>query len=105
MTRPGKFFKIETKCKNVFRRNSIENNVNFEMQLIIKGLEKIQNIPKGFKFSETIGSSYCNLMSWKIQRLIEKENLKTKLVFLHIPKNSDKEVLLSGINTIIHLYK
>jgi pyrrolidone-carboxylate peptidase len=101
MTRTGKSIKVEGICKNNFGQKQIDKDQEINTEVQISASKMIQKLPQGFIFAETIGNSYCNLMSWKIQQLIEQNNLQTKLVFIHIPKKSDKELLERGIQSIV----
>jgi len=104
MTRPGKLFKIEKVCKNNFRQRQVDKSEEINVEIPMEGVENMGNLPQGFKFAETIGTSYCNLMSWRIQRLINKDNLNIKLLFIHIPKRSGLEALQEGLLSVIEQF-
>lgn len=51
--------------------------------------------------TETIGHSYCNLVSWKIMSLINSGKLKSQYTFLHLPKTMDIKIAVSEVEKLI----
>lgn len=76
------FIKIETLTKNQFRNSVIENELPMSKKLLIKPF--VKQIPQT-KYASALGNSWCNLVSWKIVKLIEDEKLNSQYTFLHIP--------------------
>lgn len=92
--------RIENTCKNQFRNEQIDKklpkNFNFSINYFIE--------PGGcFKLATAMGNSYCNLVSYKIMNLINKENLVTRFTFLHIPKTFNKQLAVEQISSRIDL--
>lgn len=75
--------KIEARCFNRYGTNKINPLVDFESAVDIKPYVAAE---KSFVYSNKIGRSYCNLISWKIMELINGGKLNSKYSFLHIPK-------------------
>lgn len=75
--------RIETVTTNRFRNNPIDSSTESPNSLEINSFIK----PTGYsKFASGLGNSWCNLISWKIMRLITSGKLKSQYTFLHIPK-------------------
>jgi hypothetical protein len=70
---------METECSSRYGNNK-ENIEYLKIRPFLKETELI-------KKSNHIGYSYCNLVSYKISKLIQERKLKSKYTFLHIPKN------------------
>ncbi len=51
-----------------------------------------------FKYADAVGNSWCNLISWKIMRLIENGILRSRYAFLHIPKGFDQKLAVDVID-------
>lgn len=75
--------RIETITKNQFRNEAIEKNLpkvkTIRIQPFVRQVDQT-------KYASALGNSWCNLVSWKIARLIEKGELRSQYTFLHIPK-------------------
>lgn len=89
--------RIETITTNHFRNDPIE--VNTPEEININNYLEISN--ENFKMTSALGNSYCNLISWKIMRPIEKGKLKSRYSFLHIPKGLYHTDLISLIDKMI----
>ena len=104
----GQFFgeqdkiRIETKCFNNFKDRAISPEKEFKQCVDINPFLKPQSISK---FSESIGTSYCNLVSWKIMELINSSKLHSHYTFLHIPKQLTVNVATEEINQILSEFK
>lgn len=73
--------RIEQKCSNKFRNEYREETSLTEIE-INYFLQPLRNS----KYASGIGNSYCNLISYKIMKLIQSGELKAQYTFLHIPK-------------------
>ena len=61
--------------------------------------------PRGcLVLSSSIGSSYCNLVSYRIMELINNDKLKSKYSFIHIPKEYDTKTAVYTINAALSDY-
>ena len=78
--------RIETVTKNQFRNDVIENDFPITKQIIINPFVKES---ENTKLASAVGNSWCNLISWKIMRLIENKELNSEYTFLHIPSSFD----------------
>lgn len=74
--------RIETITTNKFRNDVIDKKFPISKKLEIKPF--VKQIPHT-KFASALGNSWCNLISWKIMRLIEDKKLHSQYSFLHIP--------------------
>lgn len=75
--------RIETVTTNKFRNDPIETTAAGKSLGINYFLKPIGN---DVKLASGLGNSWCNLVSWKIMRLITNGKLKSQYTFLHIPK-------------------
>lgn len=89
--------RVETITTNRFRSNPIETYAPEE----IKINNYLETSNGNFKMASALGNSYCNLISWKIMRLITDGSLKSKYSFLHIPKGMCHKELISMVNDIL----
>lgn len=78
--------RIETISKNQFRNDVIENDFPISKQIVITPFVKES---ENTKLASALGNSWCNLISYKIMRLIENKELNSKYTFLHIPSSYD----------------
>lgn len=76
--------RIETYTINQFRNNPIEFDTNSPKKLFIDPFSK--PLVDNSKLASGLGNSWCNLISWKIMRLINQKKLNSRYTFLHIPK-------------------
>ncbi len=88
--------RIEQTCTNKFRNGFIEGN----------SLETIQINPylksnPTSKFAKGIGNSYCNYISYRITKLIETGELKSRYTFLHLPKSFNLYLAVQSIDQMI----
>lgn len=89
--------RIETITTNRFRNDSIETNAPEE----IKINNYLETSNENFRMAFALGNSYCNLISYKIMRLIEEGKLKSQYSFLHIPKEMYNKDLISLLDNIV----
>ena len=90
--------RIETITKNQFRNIPIENDFPITKQ--IKIIPFVKQIPNT-KLTSAFGNSWCNLISYKIMRLIEDKKLNSKYTFLHVPKVFNRTKAIEIINQLI----
>ncbi|MBI4895750.1 MAG: hypothetical protein HY831_04635 [Candidatus Aenigmarchaeota archaeon] len=83
--------RIELECTNKFRNNTIEKKFR---KIRINNFLLTEN----FKLSKGIGNSYCNILSFLIMDMIEKNKMKTKYSFVHIPKYFDQKKAIELIS-------
>lgn len=72
--------RIETKYTNKFRDDFIDSSSLQEFNINPYLKPSILS-----KYSNSIGDTYCNLVSWKILQLIIQKKLQSQYCFLHIP--------------------
>jgi len=89
--------RIETITTNRFRNDLIEDNAPEEVNIN----NYLETSNENFKMASALGNSYCNLISWKIMRLIEKGKLKSRYSFLHIPRGLYHTDLISLIDRLL----
>jgi pyrrolidone-carboxylate peptidase len=89
--------RVETVATNRFRNDSIEANAPVEININ----NYLEPSSENFKMASALGNSYCNLISWKIMRLISDGSLKSKYSFLHIPKGLYHTDLISLIDRLL----
>ncbi|MBP7057263.1 hypothetical protein KBB08_02120 [Candidatus Gracilibacteria bacterium] len=90
--------RIETTAKNQFRNMTIESTAAIEE--IIEQSSFLTPIT-GTKITTSMGNSWCNLISWKIMRIIKDGSLKSQFTFLHIPKTFPQSQAIMLINQMI----
>lgn len=66
---------------------------------------KLRNQPprsiKGLKISTNPGNFICNYMIWNVEKYLQRNNLKTKFYFIHIPEilsTKERKKILNLIN-------
>jgi pyrrolidone-carboxylate peptidase len=89
--------RIETITTNRFRNDPIEAYAPDELRIN----NYLETSNENFKVVSALGNSYCNLISYKIMRLIEKGKLKSQYSFLHIPKGLYHTDLISLIDKLL----
>lgn len=72
--------RIETAVNNKFRNIPIDTGKPQAISLF----PFLQPLA-GMKLASGLGNSWCNLVSWKIIKLINQKSLKSQYTFLHIP--------------------
>ncbi len=77
--------RLEQICKNKFRDIILGETTEYYFGDYFK--DKFD--PEYFKLAYAMGNSFCNLSCYKISEVIEKNNLNSKLCFVHIPKSFD----------------
>lgn len=92
----GDKIRIETKCHNRFKNKFIDGDQEIEYQINPWVKEGDKSV-----FTDKIGKSYCNYISFKIVGLINKGELRSKFSFLHIPKNMPIEITKTEVERMI----
>lgn len=92
--------RIERITTNQFRNDKIEESAPDKLE--INNFLSLPVPNDHLKYASAIGNSWCNLISWKIMRLIENENLRSQYSFLHIPKNFDQSLAIQQIENILN---
>ncbi len=90
--------RIETITKNQFRNYAIEKDLPKTKSILLQPFVKKTNQTK---HASALGNSWCNLVSWKIARLIEKGELRAKYAFLHIPKSFSTNTAVEIIGAMV----
>lgn len=90
--------RIETITKNQFCNEAIEKDLQKEKTILLQPFVRPVDQTK---YASAIGNSWCNLVSWKIARLIEKGELQSRYNFLHIPKSFKTNTALEIIEAMV----
>lgn len=93
--RNKEYIHIETMCNNLFKKKLIDLKEYKEIEIKPFAIEN-----ELAKYSQTLGKSYCNLISWKICSLISSGKISSRYTFLHIPKNNDPDISARVISSI-----
>lgn len=91
--------RIETICSNQFR-NNYEGGKSQKIQI-----SPFLKPNSQMKFAKAIGNSYCNLISWKIMQLINKQKLHSQYIFLHIPKTMKFWIAFQEIDRVLQEFR
>jgi len=91
--------RIERITTNQFRNDKIEDITTDKLE--INNFLTIPSSNNYFKYADAMGNSWCNLISWKIMRLIKNGTLHSKYSFLHIPKSFDQKLASDEIDKIL----
>ncbi len=81
--------KIETQFSNKFRNEYVKGNTSYKKLHTRSFLSPSSQI-KPIKASD---NSYCNLVSWKIAQLINRQLPHSHYTFLHVPKTMRSETV------------
>ena len=90
--------RIETVTKNQFRNEVIEKDFPISKQIAINPFIKQST---STKLATALGNSWCNLISYKIMRLIENKELKSKYTFLHMPSSFNSDFAVEIIDRLM----
>lgn len=93
--------RIERITTNQFRNDKIEENAPSKLEII--NFLSLSMPNENFKYADAIGNSWCNLISWKIMRLIEDGTLHSQYSFLHIPKGFNQNLAIRQIENVLSL--
>jgi hypothetical protein len=75
----------------------IDNSFPMSKEINIKPFIKES---ENTKIASALGNSWCNLISYKIMRLIENKELKSKYTFLHIPSSFNSDFAVEIIDRL-----
>ena len=89
--------RIETITKNQFRNDVIKNDFPISKQIMISPFVKES---ENTKLASALGNSWCNLISYKIMKLIENNELNSKYTFLHIPSSFNSDFAMDIIDRL-----
>lgn len=91
----GEKIRIETIARNVYGKESIYPLAPIKIELSLPEIEMYE--PNVFEITENMGTYNCNWIAFETQLLINKRNLKTKHLFLHLPKRGVAKFLAKNI--------
>jgi pyrrolidone-carboxylate peptidase len=91
--------RIETVARNVYGKESIYPLAPIKAELSLPEIEMYE--PNVFEITENMGTYNCNWIAFEIQLVINKKNLKTKNLFLHLPKRARANFLAKNIADLI----
>jgi pyrrolidone-carboxylate peptidase len=95
----GEKIRIETVAKNVYGRESIYPLAPIKVDLNLPEFEMYE--PEVFEITENMGTYNCNWIAFETQLIINKRKLKTKHLFLHLPKRGNSKFLAKNIANFI----
>lgn len=95
----GHKIRIETVAKNVYGKETIYPLAPIKVELSLPEIEMYE--PEFFEITENMGTYNCNLVAFEIQLAINKRNLKTKNLFLHLPKRANSRLIAKNIANLI----
>ncbi len=80
-----------------------DNNCLYTNIILGEILKLLKKYNIAYTLSENPGTSYCNYAYYEVLNYIKEENIKTKVIFIHIPaieKFSDIDKFISMFNNI-----
>jgi pyrrolidone-carboxylate peptidase len=86
-------------ARNVYGKESIYPLAPIKAELSLPEIEMYE--PNVFEITENMGTYNCNWIAFEIQLVINKKNLKTKNLFLHLPKRARANFLAKNIADLI----
>jgi len=95
----GEKIRIETIARNVYGKESIYPLAPIKIELNLPEIEMYE--PDMFEITENMGTYNCNLIAFETQLVINKKKLKTKHLFLHLPKKSNSMIMAKNIANLI----
>jgi pyrrolidone-carboxylate peptidase len=95
----GEKIRIETVAKNVYGRESIYPLAPIKVDLNLPEFEMYE--PEVFEITENMGTYNCNWIAFETQLIINKRKIKTKHLFLHLPKRGNSKFLAKNIANFI----
>lgn len=87
--------RIEKYCNNKFRNSLINVNTIDNIELYTP------NDVDWFKLWNGMWNWFCNNSSYKISKYITENNINTKMMFIHVHKNYNKQEAINDINKVI----
>lgn len=91
----GEKIRIETVARNVYGKESIYPLAPIKIELSLPEIEMYE--PSVFEITENMGTYNCNWIAFETQLTINKKKLKTKHLFLHLPKRGVSKFLAKNI--------
>jgi len=95
----GEKIRIETIARNVYGKESIYPLAPIKIELNLPEIEMYE--PDMFEITENMGTYNCNWIAFETQLVINKKKLKTKHLFLHLPKKSNSMIMAKNIANLI----
>jgi len=95
----GEKIRIETVARNVYGKESIYPLAPIKIELNLPEIEMYE--PTIFEITENMGSYNCNWIAFETQLIINKKQLKTKHLFLHLPKRTNSRLVAKNIANLI----
>ena len=101
----GRILEVERKTKNVFQKNKNRGKINpLGPKEYLLNL-KLKKRPQESKIDYHSGDYVCNFTRYVIMDFIKKKKLKTKFLFIHIPKNYNIQKGIKNLKEIISQIK
>lgn len=91
----GGKIRIETVTRNVYGKESIYPLAPIKIELSLPEIEMYE--PNVFEITENMGTYNGNWIAFETQLLINKKKLKTRHLFLHLPKRGIARLLAKNI--------
>lgn len=95
----GEKIRIETIARNVYGKESIYPLASIKIELSLPEIEMYE--PTMFEITENMGTYNCNWIAFETQLILDKRKLKTKHLFLHLPKRVNSGFLAKNIADLI----
>ena len=95
----GNKIRIETVARNVYGKESIYPLAPIKIELNLPEIEMYE--PSVFEITENMGTYNCNWIAFEIQLVLNKRKLKTKNLFLHLPKRAKANFTAKNIADLI----
>lgn len=101
----GNIFKIrmETVTHNRFGDRPINPLSPYCLELSMPEMDIVDS--KIFGVGENMGSYNCNFLAYKIQEMINRQNLNLKQLFFHIGKRSEAKMVANNIANLMVVNK
>lgn len=97
----GEKIRIETVARNVYGKESIYPLAPIKIELSLPEIEMYE--PNNFEIAENMGTYNCNWIAFETQLIINQKKLKTKHLFLHLPKRGISRFLAKNIADLIRI--
>lgn len=91
--------RIETVARNVYGKESIYPLAPIKIELSLPEIEMYE--PSIFEITENMGTYNCNWIAFETQLILNKRKLKTKHLFLHLPKRVNSKFLAKNIKDLM----
>ena len=95
----GEQIRIETIARNVYGKEPIYALAPIKIELNLPEIEMYE--PTVFEITENMGTYNCNWIAFETQLILDKKKLKTKHLFLHLPKRANSKFLAKYIKDLI----